>query len=55
MGKVSTVDNIASPQGRATALLALAEQIEGRAGHYGIGSGATALMPKPMASARNGS
>jgi hypothetical protein len=52
--KVSTVDNIASPQGRAAALLALAEQVEGKAGAYGIGDGATALIPKPAA-ARNGS
>lgn len=52
--QVSTVDNIASPQGQAAALLALAEQLDGKVGHYGVGSGSTALLPRP-ASARNGS
>jgi hypothetical protein len=51
---VSTVDNAGSPQGRVAVLLALAEQIEGRSGHYGIGNGATTLIPKTVA-ARNGS
>jgi len=55
LGKtVSTVDIVAVPQGRAATLLALHEQLEGRAGHYGIGGGATALVPKPNG-ARNGS
>lgn len=49
--QVSTVDNVATPQGRAATLLALVEQVEGRVGHYGVGGGATALLPKT----RNGS
>jgi copper transport outer membrane protein MctB len=43
---VSTVDNIATPQGRVVTALAIVEQFEGRAGHYGIGGGATSFMPK---------
>ena len=42
---VSTVDNVGTPQGRLVVAWALADQIAGRAGHYGIGSGAT-LLPK---------
>lgn len=53
--QVSTVDNVASPQGRATLLLALAEQIDGRAGHYGVGAGTTARIPKAAERPRNGS
>jgi hypothetical protein len=54
--QVSTVDNVSSPQGRAAALLALLEQLGGKAGHYGIGAGATALLPKlPAERPRNGS
>jgi hypothetical protein len=52
---VSTVDNAGSPQGRAAVLLALAEQIEGKSGHYGVASGSTSLLPKTAAGARNGS
>jgi hypothetical protein len=52
---VSTVNNAGSPQGRAAVLLALAEQLEGRSGHYGIGAGSTSLLPKTVAGARNGS
>jgi hypothetical protein len=51
---VSTVDNAGSPQGRAAVLLALAEQLEGRTGHYGVAGGATSLLPKTVG-ARNGS
>jgi len=40
------VDNVATPQGRLAAALAVAERIAGRTGHYGIGGG-TALIPKP--------
>ncbi len=47
---VSTVDNVNTPAGRIAATLALAEQIDGQAGHYGIGSSATSLLPvKPPA------
>jgi copper transport outer membrane protein MctB len=52
---VSTVDNAGSPQGRAAVLLALAEQIEGKSGHYGVASGSTSLLPKTVVGARNGS
>jgi hypothetical protein len=43
---VSTVDNVSTPQGRVVLGLALAEQFGGHAGNYGIGDGASALMPK---------
>lgn len=52
---ISTVDNVATPQGRVIVALALAEQLAGGSGHYGIGDGATALMPKPAASKSSGS
>lgn len=43
---VSTVDNVATPQGRVVTALAVAEQLAGRVSRYGIGDGAT-LLPKP--------
>jgi outer membrane murein-binding lipoprotein Lpp len=48
---ISTVDNLATPQGQITTVLALAEQlVQHKAGHYGLDSGATALVPpKPAA------
>jgi hypothetical protein len=52
---ISTVDDIATPQGRVVLALALAEQIGGTTGHYGIGDGATALLPKPSPSKSSGS
>jgi hypothetical protein len=52
---ISTVDNVATPQGRVVVALALAEQIAGGSGHYGIGDGAAALIPKPAASKSSGS
>jgi hypothetical protein len=52
---ISTVDNIATPQGRVVVALALAEQIANGSGHYGIGDGATALMPKPATGKPSGS
>ncbi|GII23154.1 copper transporter [Planosporangium mesophilum] len=52
---ISTVDNIATPQGRVIAALAMAEQLAGGAGHYGIGDGAVSLVPKPAASKTSGS
>ncbi len=53
---VSTVDNVSTPQGWVVIGLALAEQLEGKAGHYGIGAGASALMPKLASDrTRNGS
>jgi hypothetical protein len=52
---ISTVDNVATPQGRVITALALAEQVGGGSGHYGIGDGATSLIPKPTASKTSGS
>jgi hypothetical protein len=43
---VSTVDNVATPQGRIVMALALSEQLAGRVGSYGIGTGAS-LLPRP--------
>jgi hypothetical protein len=44
---VSTVDNIDTPQGRIAAVLALNEQIVyTRAGHYGLASSATSMLPQ---------
>lgn len=43
---ISTVDNCATVQGQLVAVLALDEQLDGNSGHYGLGSGAEALMPK---------
>ena len=43
---ISTVDNVATPQGRIVTPLALAEQLAGRVAPYGTGSGAS-LLPKP--------
>jgi hypothetical protein len=51
---VSTVDNVSTEQGRVVAALALAEQFDGHTGHYGIDTGSTSLMPKPVSSSRNG-
>ncbi len=52
---VSTVDNVSTEMGRLVTALAVAEQLDGHSGHYGIDSGAGALMPKPTASSsRNG-
>jgi Copper transport outer membrane protein, MctB len=42
---ISTVDNLATPFGRIVTPLAVAEQLAGRVGAYGTGSGAT-LLPK---------
>jgi uncharacterized protein YoxC len=43
---VSTVDNVATPQGVFVLAWAVSDGIAGRVGHYGIGSGAS-LLPKP--------
>jgi hypothetical protein len=42
---VSTVDNVATPQGRLVTALAVAEQLAGRSGHYGVGTGALLVPP----------
>jgi Copper transport outer membrane protein, MctB len=48
---ISTVDNLATPQGQIATVLALAEQlVQHKAGHYGLDSGASAMVPpKPAA------
>jgi hypothetical protein len=44
---VSTVDNVAGPQGTVAAALALAQQFSGaKAGQYGTGAGVSSLLPK---------
>ncbi|MEO3863473.1 copper transporter [Acrocarpospora sp. B8E8] len=48
--QVSTVDTLDMPSGRVVLVYALREQHAGRAGAYGIGSGATAFEPTPSAS-----
>jgi len=40
-GALSTVDNVQSGAGRVAAVLALREQVDGRAGRYGTGTGAS--------------
>ena len=39
-GRLSTVDDVQSGSGRVAAVLALQEQLDGRAGSYGTGPGA---------------
>ncbi|MEO3870671.1 copper transporter [Nonomuraea sp. B12E4] len=43
--RVSTVDTIDMPMGRIATVYALREQLDGRAGQYGIGKGASATVP----------
>jgi hypothetical protein len=53
---VSTVENIATPQGRVITALAVVEQLQGRCGHYGTETaGRTALMPRLTDKTRSGS
>ncbi|WP_433078034.1 copper transporter [Dactylosporangium sp. CA-052675] len=51
---ISTVDNAVTAYGQVAAVMALAERIGGKNGHYGSGTGATSLLPK-TASVTNGS
>lgn len=44
---VSTVDGVDGAMGQLTAVLALAEQANGKTGHYGTGPGANAIAPEP--------
>ena len=44
---VSTVDNVATPQGRLVTALAVVNQLAGRPGHYGIGCRRHADCPRP--------
>jgi len=44
---ISTVDDTSTPAGQVVSVLAIWEQLtQGKAGQYGIGAGATSLMPK---------
>jgi Copper transport outer membrane protein, MctB len=43
---ISTVDNAGTAQGRLVTALAVAEQLSGRVGQYGVGAGAKSLLPK---------
>ncbi|MBP2703455.1 copper transporter [Microbispora sp. RL4-1S] len=47
---VTTVDTVDIPAGRITIVYALREQLAGRSGAYGIGSGSTAFEPSVVAS-----
>ena len=51
---VSTVDNAVTAYGQVAAVMALVERLGGKTGHYGIGDGATSLLPK-TASVTSGS
>jgi hypothetical protein len=44
--EVATVDDLDLPAGSAVSLLALADQLRGVVGHYGVGEGATAPTPE---------
>lgn len=43
--QLSTVDNLARPEGQAAAVLAIAHLTQGRTGHYGVGPRADRLLP----------
>ena len=45
--RVSTVDNVDTPQGRVSTVLALPGTIAGEIGHYGTGATATTAVPAP--------
>lgn len=47
---LSTVDNMDSGAGRVVTVLALAEQLQGRAGQYGTGGNAQAMAPESASS-----
>jgi hypothetical protein len=44
---VSTVDNVGTPQGRLVTAWAVAEQLAGRSGHFGVGAGAQLVPAVP--------
>lgn len=52
--EISSVDNAERAVGQVAVVLALAEQLEGRAGRYGGGQGATAPVPTASASPSRG-
>jgi Copper transport outer membrane protein, MctB len=44
---VSTVDNVDTPEGQVTTVLAVEERlVRGKTGHYGLSSSSTSLLPK---------
>jgi hypothetical protein len=43
--RISTVDNVSTPQGLVATGLVIAAQLAGQVGHYGDGGGAQALLP----------
>jgi hypothetical protein len=43
---ISTVDNVGTSQGRVVTALAVAGQLSGDVGHYGVGAGAQSLLPQ---------
>ena len=47
---MSTVDDAEWFVGRAAAVMALQDLVTGTVGHYGVGEGATDLLPTPSAS-----
>jgi len=47
--RLSTVDNLDSPMGQAATVLALADLVVPRFGHFGVGPGAQRLLPAPPA------
>jgi hypothetical protein len=49
--KVSTVDNLSTPQGKLATAWALADQLAGKVGHYGTGPGAAATLPPTLPAA----
>lgn len=44
--RLTTVDNLEDLRGRIAAVLALAALVEGKTGHYGVGTGAQRMMPE---------
>jgi hypothetical protein len=44
--KLSTIDNVEDPRGRVAAIYAIVALVEGKPGHFGVGSGAKRLVPE---------
>lgn len=49
-GRLSTLDNLEDVRGRIGAVLAVAALVDGKTGHFGVGRGATRLLPEPSPS-----
>ena len=43
--QISTVNNVAGPEGQLATILAITERVDGGVGHYGTGDDATSLVP----------